>query len=255
MKLPDPHLPWPTTMAGVALVAEREGCRLSAYLCPAGVWTCGWGETDGVGPNTVWTQDYADRRFCDSLTERAQAVIAACTVEPTPNQLGALVSLAYNIGIGGFKKSTVLRQHNAGNTAAAARAFSLWNKAKDPKTGKLREVDGLTARRLAEAALYLQPRTGDAPAPMPQVVAPESKPTAGPIASTGGAVAGAGGIIAALGPLGEHIEAVKSTLGAAKGLIVDTLGVPPDWVLPLLLIGAGVLIVRMRLRQRAEGWC
>lgn len=254
MKLPDPSLAWPIAMAGVALIAEREGCRLRAYRCPAGVWTCGWGETDGVGPNTVWTQAYADQRFCDSLTERTEAVRAACTVEPTPHQLAALVSLAYNIGAAGFRKSTVLRQHNAGNTAAAARAFSLWNKARNPSTGKLEELSGLTARRAAEAALYLQPHHDDQPAAMPQSVEAESKPAAGPIAASGATVATTGGLIAALGPLGDQIAAVKGALAAAKGLIVDTLGVPADWVLPLLLIGAGIVIVRYRLRQRAEGW-
>ena len=44
-KLPNPSLAWPIVMAGVALIAQAETCRLKAYRCPAGVWTCGWGET------------------------------------------------------------------------------------------------------------------------------------------------------------------------------------------------------------------
>ena len=265
-RLPDPALPWPISRPAVALIAEREGCRLRAYLCPAGVWTCGWGETDGVGPNTAWTQAFADQRFCDSLTERTEAVRALCTREPTPQQLGAMVSLAYNIGMGwagrvkpagakdGFRQSTVLRQHNAGNHAAAARAFNLWNKTRDPKTKQLVELPGLTSRRVAEAALYLQPHVDDQPQPMPQVVQPESKPAAGPVAASGITVAGAGGLIASLGPLGEQLGAVKAALAAARGVLVDTLGVPPDWILPLLLIGAGAVIVRYRYLQRREGW-
>ena len=59
--LPDPALPWPLPLPAVALIAEREGCRLRAYRCPAGVWTCGWGETSGVTPETVWDQAEADR--------------------------------------------------------------------------------------------------------------------------------------------------------------------------------------------------
>ncbi len=253
-RLPDPALPWPICMPAVALIAEREGCRLRAYLCPAGVWTCGWGETDGVGPNTVWTQAFADQRFCDSLAERTEAVRALCTREPTPQQLGAMVSLAYNIGVAGFKGSTVLRQHNAGNHAAAARAFNLWNKARDPKTKQLVELPGLTSRRAAEAALYLQPHVDDQPAPMPQAVQPESKPAAGPVAASGITVASAGGLIASLGPLSEQLGAVKTALAAARGVLVDTLGVPPGWILPLLLIGAGAVIVRYRYLQRREGW-
>ena len=253
-RLPAASLPWPIPMPAVALIAEREGCRLRAYRCPARVWTCGWGETDGVGPSTAWTQSYADQRFCDSLTERADAVRALCTREPTPLQLGALTSLAYNIGTAGFKGSTVLRQHNAGNDAAAARAFNLWNEARDPQTGKLVELPGLTSRRAAEAALYLQPHPSDPPEPMPQAVQPESRPAAGPVAASGITVASAGGLIASLGPLGEQIGAIKTALATAKGVLVETLGVPPDWILPLLLIGAGLVIVRYRYRQRREGW-
>lgn len=246
--LPDPALPWPIPMPAVALIAEYESLRLSAYRCPAGVPTIGWGETDGVHMGDTCTKEQADRWLLEDLQDRTRQVRALCKVDPSPGELGAMVSLAYNIGIGGFKKSTVLRQHNTGNRQAASRAYGLWNKAK--VNGVLTELDGLTARRASESAMHLATEA----APMPQEIAPESKVATGPIATTGGAVATTGGIIAALGPLGEHIAAVKSTLAAAKSLIVDTLGVPPDWVLPLLLIGAGVLIVRFRLKQRSEGW-
>ena len=155
MRLPDPSLPWPIPMAGVALVAEFEGCRLSSYRCSAGVWTCGWGETDGVTPRTKWTQAYADQRFCESLTERAKAVNALCIHPVTDNQLAALTSLSYNIGIAGLRGSTVMKCHNQGDHPAAARAFGLWNKAR--VNGALTVLAGLTRRRAAEAALYLKP--------------------------------------------------------------------------------------------------
>jgi len=145
--LPDPSLPWPICIEGVYLVADSEKLRLRAYLCPAKVWTCGWGETDGVGPKTVWTKEYADQRFCDSLAERTEAVRALCTVAPTDNQLAALVSLSYNIGTKAYAGSTVARRFSEGRWAAACDAFLLWNKA----GGKV--VKGLARRREAERAL------------------------------------------------------------------------------------------------------
>ena len=252
MMLPDPSLPWPVPMSAVALIAESEGLRLRAYRCPAGVPSIGWGETDGVHMGDTCTKEQADRWLCEDLTDRARAVRALCTVEPAPAELGAMLSLAYNVGVPGFRTSTVLRQHNAGNRQAAARAFGLWNKARDRNTGQLVALAGLTARRAREAAMYL---SGDdeRPAPMPQAVEPESKTSSGPIVKAGTLTAGAG-VVGMLGPLGEHIAAVKATLAAAKRLIADTLRMPPGWVLPLLLIAAGVVVVRYRMMQRSEGW-
>lgn len=247
--LPDPALPWPIPLDAVALIAESEGLRLRAYRCPAGVWTIGWGETDGVHPGDTCTREQADRWLCEDVTDRARAVRALCTVEPSPAELGALVSLAYNIGMAGFKRSTALRQHNAGNREAAARAFALWNKAR--VNGKPTTLPGLTARRAREAALYL--RDEAEPAPMPQAVAAESPITASPIARSGAVALGAG-VIEGLRQIGESVGGIRAPLDAARGVLVDTLGVPPSWILPAVLIAAGVLVVRHRLRQRREGW-
>ena len=73
-QLPNPSLPWPIAMQGVALIAESESLRLRAYRCPVGVWTIGWGETDGVHPGDTCTQEQADRWLCDDLTDRAIAL-------------------------------------------------------------------------------------------------------------------------------------------------------------------------------------
>lgn len=273
MNLPDPSLPWPINRAGVAMTAEREGCRLKAYRnYPKEPWTIGWGETDGVGPDTVWTQAYADQRFCDSLKERVTAVLEACTVAPTENQLAAMTSFAYNVGLGwkgkvkpkgakdGFRQSTVLRQHNAGNHRAAAQAFGLWNKVDKGKG--LEDDDGLTIRRAMESALYLTPPTGAAQPTMPQVVAPESKLTASPINRTSAVIAGAG-ILSGIDPALKAIAATKEVADGAAGLkeplatirsiLVDTLGVPVEWILPIVLISGGLYIIHWRCRQRDEG--
>lgn len=246
--LPDPALPWPIPLEAVALIADSEGLRLSAYRCPAGIWSIGWGETDGVHPGDTCTREQADRWLCEDLTDRARAVRALCTVEPSPAELGAMVSLAYNVGLAGFERSTVLRQHNAGNREAAARAFGLWDKARI--NGVLTTLPGLTARRAREAAMYLQ---GDAdPAPMPQAVEAETTLATSPIAR-GGVVAAGAGVIEGLRQIGESVGGIRGPLDAARGVLVDTLGVPPQWILPAVLVAAGVLVVRWRLTQRREG--
>lgn len=113
--LPYERLSWPIVWPAVELIAAAEGCRLEAYLCPAGVWTCGWGETAGVRQGDVWSQDEADARLLSTLRALTIRVRGQCTVPPMPNELGALVSLAYNIGVDALAGSTVLRRHNAGD--------------------------------------------------------------------------------------------------------------------------------------------
>lgn len=262
-RLPNPNLPWPIPMAAVALIAEREGCRLRAYRCPAGRWTCGWGETEGVTPETVWTQEEADRRLVLSLGKFAGIVRALCKEPPTPNQLGAMVSLAYNIGPGwtgavrprgakdGFAQSTVLKAHNRGDWRAAARAFALWNKA--TIEGVLTELDGLTARRAAEAALYLADEADAPRSPMPQAVQAESKLTSSPMNQTG-AIAVGGGALSGFAQLGEAAGSIKGPLDAVRAVIVDTVGLPTQWVWPAILIIGGATIIYWRYKQRRGGW-
>lgn len=250
-RLPDSSLPWPIVMPAVALIAERESCRLRAYRCPAGKWTCGWGETDGVGPDTVWTQEEADQRFLRSLHKFSGAVNAACTTAPSPMQLGAMTSLAYNIGLKGFEGSTVLRAHNRGDFQAAARAFGLWNKA--TVDGVLQVLNGLTSRRAAEAALYLAPELDAPPERMPQAVQAESSVASSQIAQSGAATAGTGLLVLLgqvkdwLGPVGEWFKSVRSLFG-------DSVGLSPDWVLPVALVVFGLAAVYWRLKQRKNGW-
>ena len=138
---------------GIAIIKEFEGCKLKAYLCPAGIPTIGYGHT---GPDVkigdIITQPQAEKllrqdleKFADGV---AKAVGSAAMPRTTENQFAAMVSLAYNIGVGAFKTSSVLRAHKEGNIKAAAASFKLWNKA----GGKV--LPGLVRRRAAEAALY-----------------------------------------------------------------------------------------------------
>lgn len=142
---------------GLKLMHDFEGCRLDAYPDPGShdgePWTIGWGSTGpGIHKGVRWTQEQADRRFADDLAQKYGAALDKMLegVPTTQNQYDAMLALTYNIGIGAFRGSSVLRLHKARDYTNAARAFLRWNKNGKP----LREMRGLTRRRLAEADLY-----------------------------------------------------------------------------------------------------
>lgn len=249
--LPDTSLPWTVPLEAVRLICESEGLRLKAYRCPAGIPTIGWGETDGVQMGDVCTKEAADRWLCEDLVDRSKVVRDLCTRAPSRNELGAFVSLAYNIGLEAFKKSTALKLHNAGDHQGASRAICLWDKAR--VNGVLTVLPGLTARRAREQALYLTP---DEPStePMPQAVEAESNLAASPIAQ-GGAATATAGVVAALVEAREALGPVGQGIAAAKEFMSTALGVPPAWVLPAVLIGAGLVVLHWRWQQRKGGWC
>lgn len=142
--------------AGRFLIQDFEKCLLRAYWDGMGrVWTVGWGETGpGIGPDTVWTQEYADHRFELALIQREKAVEAMVRVPITDNQFAALVSFSYNAGTGknGLAGSTLLRLLNEGKPPAiVAEQFGKWVYS----GGQVR--NGLIRRRAAERDLFLAP--------------------------------------------------------------------------------------------------
>lgn len=137
----------------VDLVAQFEGCRLKAYPDPATGGepiTIGYGHTQpGLKLGVVWTQAQADAALEADLARFARGVWNAIgEKETTQNRFDALVSFAFNVGLGNLLSSTLLRKHVAGDYAGAADQFIRWNKA----AGKV--LNGLTRRREAEAKLY-----------------------------------------------------------------------------------------------------
>ena len=137
--------------AGIALIKSAEGLKLDSYRCPAGVATVGYGHTgpDVRIPMTI-TPGEAERLLHEDLARFENGVtncLGGCATNP--NQFSAMVSLSYNIGLGNFATSTVLKRHKLGQYAGAANAFLLWDKAK----GKV--LPGLTRRREDERELYL----------------------------------------------------------------------------------------------------
>lgn len=138
----------------VALIQKWEGCRLTAYQDAVGVWTVGYGATGpDIVQGTVWTQDRANADLVQRLESINATVTQAVRVRITPDQRAALVSLAYNIGIGAFLQSTLLRYLNDGDYNRACGQFGVWIMAAG------RVLVGLIRRRAAEAELFAEDLT------------------------------------------------------------------------------------------------
>lgn len=135
--------------AGLKIIKESEGLYLEAYLCPANVWTIGYGHTAGVKKGMTITEAQADAYLLDDVTASERAVSKNVKVDLTSNQFSALVSFTFNVGTGNFNRSTLLKKLNAGDYAGAADQFLRWNKG----GGKI--LPGLTTRRAREKALFL----------------------------------------------------------------------------------------------------
>jgi lysozyme len=235
--------------AGIELIKRSEGCRLQSYDDGFGTWTIGYGRTAGVRPGQHITQQEAERMLAEDLAAFGGQVAALCTLTPNPNQLGALTSLAYNIGVDNFHKSTVLKRHNAGHPAEAAEAFKMWNKA----AGHV--VPGLVRRRSEEAALYLTPVNGST-APSVQTVdipQPVTPPTSGaPTAAIGVAAGGAvWNFLAGLSP-----DSLTGWWGALRPPVEFAIA---NWRPVVTVIGVATIVLavhwlRMRWKaQHAEG--
>ena len=142
---------------GLTLIKEFEGCKLTSYKCPAGVWTIGIGSTRySDGSPVKQGQTLASIEAAMLLLSKTLApyehAVNAIKVELTQNEFDALVSLTYNIGAGNLAKSTLVKMLKADDSKAEiAKQFLRWNKA----NGK--PLAGLTRRRNAEAELFLTP--------------------------------------------------------------------------------------------------
>ncbi len=133
----------------INLIKEFEGCKLKAYKCPAGIWTIGYGRTTNVKEGDTCTQEQADTWLTEEANEFAESVLGMVKVPLTQNELDALTSLAYNIGLGNLRKSTLMKRINESDFDAAADEFPKWNKA----GGNV--LPGLVKRRRAERDLFL----------------------------------------------------------------------------------------------------
>lgn len=137
---------------GIEMVKAFEGFFAKPYVCPAGVLTQGYGHTAAAGPPAlggVWSLQFAAELLGETIEKRYAAPVRSLLKRtPTQGQFDAMVSFAYNVGVGAFKSSSVLRAFNRGDHEAAAAAFALWNKSAG------RVLSGLVRRRKSEALAY-----------------------------------------------------------------------------------------------------
>jgi lysozyme len=134
---------------GLTLTESFEGLKLTAYRDVCGVWTIGYGHTGpDVHPGMTITQAEAEELLLADVAHAVATVNRCVTVKLNQDQFDALVDFAFNAGCGALEGSTLLKDLNAGDYAAAADQFEEWDHAGD------KVVAGLLRRREAEATLF-----------------------------------------------------------------------------------------------------
>lgn len=140
---------------GLDLIKQFEGLKLTPYLCPANIATVGYGNTYYPNGTKVKvtdpaiTKEKAEELLKHLVVSYEKAVDSFCRDDISQNQFDALVSFAYNVGVGNLQKSTLIKKVNKNPKDVTIRnEFMKWNKAAG------RVLAGLTRRRQAEANLY-----------------------------------------------------------------------------------------------------
>jgi len=144
---------------GLALIKHFEGCPVNgagdpvAYLCPAGVWTIGYGHTKRVKEHNRWSMDHAEYILKEEIENDYEKHIKELVkVKLEQHQFDALVAWVFNLGYGNLKDSTLLKFLNAGDYHNVPAQIKRWNKA--TVDGEKIVLDGLVRRREAEALLF-----------------------------------------------------------------------------------------------------
>ena len=230
------------------LVRDSEGLRLTAYLCPAGVPTIGYGHTKGVNRaqvdgKRIISVAKADQLLIEDLDAVAQAVDSLVKVPVSQRQREALISFAFNVGSANLESSTLLKKLNAKDYAGAADEFPKWNKA--TVKGKKVVLPGLTARRSAERTLFL----GDSGDIAQAVVSGDQKSLVSSKTIVGGALAGVG----AAGSFG--VQELIDVLAQVQGPLTDlapTLEIA-RYALMAVTAAGSILTIYARIADRKAG--
>lgn len=136
---------------GQGLTEQFEGCKLVAYQDSGGIWTIGYGHTEGVTQGMTCTQAQAEAWLLADIQWAVSILRGAVTVALTQNEFNALVDFAFNVGSCNFQSSTLLKDLNAGLYGLAALQFERWDQA----GGQV--VAGLLRRRVAEESEFNTP--------------------------------------------------------------------------------------------------
>jgi lysozyme len=270
---------------GVDFIVSFEGKktllpdgRYKSYLdtlAKPPVWTIWAGLTKGVNGSTCWTESQCEAQFAKELAIYEDAVEKYVKVPLNQNQFDALVSFVYNCGPGALQKSTLLKVLNQGKYSQVPAQLARWNKA----GGKV--WPGLTRRRAAEGALFMEPVEITEPqeiivrdeegevsrvpeTAMPQRVEVSTAPVTEGAArsptvwsSLVGLISTAAGVIWQLvGTVATEttaeVGAAKQSLGGFEALW-GALGISLPSVLAVVTIGAlGVVLIR-HVQRYAEG--
>lgn len=162
--------------AGADLMHQFEGYRTRPYLCPAHIWTIGYGHVlyqdqirlpmarvpDKDIPmirkemplkpedNRVWSKQEIEELFATDVASFERGVLRLVPgVVGRQGRFDALVSISFNFGLGNLQRSTIRMKANRGDWEGAAEAFMVWTK------GGGKELPGLVRRRKAERSLFL----------------------------------------------------------------------------------------------------
>jgi lysozyme len=154
--------------AGLELIKTFEGLRETAVRLPDGRWTIGYGHVRTAREGLTITGKDAQDLLVHDLRPIESAVSSLIYAPLLQSQFDALVSFAFNISLGQFRESEVVRHLNAGDYLAAASGFDLWRKARI--NGRVMVVDALVRRRAAEKSMFLEHPSGPSPAPTPMVI-------------------------------------------------------------------------------------
>ncbi len=209
---------------GYDLIREFEGLRTRAYRDAVGVWTIGYGHTSAAGaphvdPGMTISIGEANEILERDVQKFADGVDELVRVQISDDQFSALVSFAYNVGLGNFARSSVLRAVNAKDFAAVPRRLALWNKAGD------RTLPGLIRRRAAEAALFMSENDSIKPQ-LPQTTTGKSPAQSRTIVAA---------ILVALAAIGNAL------LSAAETIL--------PWLLLAVIIAAAIVIIQQRVQK------
>ncbi|MDX1974492.1 MAG: lysozyme [Rickettsiales bacterium] len=142
-----------TSVRGLALIKQFEGFSPTAYLCPAGKATIGYGHViqDGEYFAKPLSEQEAEKLLAQDISKAERNINRLVTSALNQNQFDALASFIYNVGAKAFEKSTLLKKIQEDEPEAAAQEFSRW------VFSQGKSLKGLKNRRDAEQRLFIQP--------------------------------------------------------------------------------------------------
>lgn len=238
-----------TSAAGIALIKRWEGERLTAYLCPANVWTIGVGHTAAMGdPKPVSgmkiTAEESTAILRRNLSRIEKDVEAAVNVPLNQRQFDTLVSFVFNVGIGAFRKSTLLKRLNSADYDAVPTELMKWT-----RVGGIVN-QGLVNRRKAEADFWRGAPTDQKPdgSMVQKVDAPRKMRQS----KEGNAALVTGGL-ASLSAANDVARQVKDT-GDTFTSLIDLLKNPSFVVLVVIAIAAAAIWFWRKQRMDRDGY-